>query len=33
MMTPQQQKKIVVVIAILLGFSLVASLVVPLLTS
>jgi hypothetical protein len=31
MMTPQQQRKIVVVLAILLGFSLVVSLILPLL--
>ena len=32
MMSPQQQRKIVVVLAIVVGFSMVASLVVPLLT-
>ena len=31
MMTPQQQRKIVVVLAVLVGFSMVVSLIVPLL--
>ena len=31
MMTPQQQRKIVVVLAVLVGFSMVVSLILPLL--